>query len=170
MEAGNSEDLEEYEVIENLVNKLRTYCINGDISVVVLRTFIKDNIPPKFTKDVLREVSMLCDNKNISLDIVKCLLEYYPEGISISDCYDDGDLERDAYYVYPLHVACKNKHCSSDIFNFLIERHPAALRHISKMDQHHDSGPPLHFYLYYRPFSNMDFELVSKMRQIPKLG
>jgi len=106
---------------------------------------------------------MLCDNKNISLDIIKCLLEYYPEGISISDCYEDGDHERDAYYMYPLHVACKNKHCSSDIINFLIEKHPAALRHISKMDQYRDSGPPLHFYLYYRPFSNMDMELVSKM-------
>jgi len=121
MEAGNSEDLdEEYEVIENLVNELRVYVDNKNSEGVEgLNKFIKDNIPPKLTQDVLREASMLCDNKNISLDIIKCLLEYYPEGISISDCYEDGDHERDAYYMYPLHVACKNKHCSSDnqLFN-----------------------------------------------------
>ena len=164
MEADNSEDLEEYEVIENLVNELRVFVDNkSSEGVEGLHKFIKDNIPPKLTQDVLREASMLCDNKNISLDIIMCLLEYYPEGISISDCYEDGDHERDAYYMYPLHVACKNKHCSSDIINFLIEKHPAALRHISKMDQYRDSGPPLHFYLNYRPFSNMDMELVSKM-------
>ena len=60
MEAGNSEDLEEYEVIENLVNELRAYVDNKNSEGVEgLHKFIKDNIPPKLTKDVLREASML---------------------------------------------------------------------------------------------------------------
>ena len=63
MESISNED--NYEVIDNLATKLRTYCNNGDISSAALRTFIKDNIPTKHLQDVLRESSMLCDSKRI---------------------------------------------------------------------------------------------------------
>jgi len=131
MESISNED--DYEMIEDLATKLRTYCNNSDLSVDALRTFIKDNIPPNKTQDVLREASMLCDSKNISLDIIKCLLEYYPEGISVKN----GEK-------YPLHVACMNKHCPSDVITFLAEKFPEAVRHSSI-----DDGVkfPVHHYL-----------------------
>ena len=67
MESSISNDAE-YEMIENLADNLRTYCNNNnDLSIVALRTFIKDNIPTKHLQDVLREASMLCDSKNIFL-------------------------------------------------------------------------------------------------------
>ena len=122
----------DYEMVENLATKLRTYCNNGDMSILALRTFIKDNIPTKYLQDVLREASMF-DSKKISLDVINCLLEYYPEGISVKD----GEK-------YPLHVACMNKHCPSDVIEFLAEKYPAAVRHSSIEDY---VKFPVHYYL-----------------------
>ena len=144
MESVSNED--DYEMIEKLATKLRTYCNNGDLSIDALRTFIKDNIPTKHLQDVLREASMLCDSKNISLDIINCLLEYYPEGISVKN----GEK-------YPLHVACMNKHCPSDVITFLAEKYPAAISHSSIDD---DVNYPLRNYLSYCPYNKIDIEII----------
>jgi len=152
MESSISNE-DDYKMIEDLATKLRTYCNNGDISAVALRIFIKDNIPEKHLQDVLREASMLCGSKNISLDIINCLLEYYPEGISVKNGEE-----------YPLHVACMNKHCPSDVIRFLAEKYPAAIRHSSIED---GVKYPVHNYLdseyYVCPGRKIDMELVLRL-------
>ena len=64
----------DYELAEKFAEYLNQYCNEDGLSITGLRERI-ERIPQTHIQYVLREAYMLCGNKNISLDIIKCLLE-----------------------------------------------------------------------------------------------
>ena len=167
MDDDNSPPVDPWDLAESLEG----YCyINNDkFSIKGLREQL-DRIPKNAIKDVIQCAKMLCTTPNISVEVIKCLLEYHPEAIS-SKCSDETS--------YPLHYACQSTDCAHDVIVFLMEKHPAVLRQFSVIndegvdtsstyigedvydyeDSYQVSGLPLHYYLS-RPTKDIDMKTV----------
>ena len=155
--------------------EFKAYCTTKPITVDGLRERI-NNIPQELYKHVHEHfnlLNMVCSNENVTLEVVKYLLEEYDtEGAS-------KDFETHYWYralcegqkttAYPLHYACKNKSCPNSVVQLLMERCPSALSHVSVVDngvmQPEDdcftAGLPLHYYLSRE--DNIDLETVKWM-------
>ena len=153
----DSVNVDEWELSE----KLEFYGNSKEFSLEGLREQL-DRIPKNVIKDVIQCAKVLCGCRNISVEVIECLLEYHPDVISV-EIIDEA---------YPLHHACMNKHCSHDVIAYLMNQYPAALRHFSYIDEgvdamwvidHHNemgvSGLPLHYYLA-RPSDKIDMDTV----------
>ena len=110
----------------------------------------------------MKESSFLhraCYNKNITRDILNCLLDFYPDASQIAKIiYPDQKTK-----AYPLHLACLNNNCSSAIILDLVKRNPTAISHMCSIHQVIQiSHTPLHCYLS-RP-SNVDLDIVKLLR------
>jgi len=152
------------------------------VSIDGLRERI-NKIPHEFYNHVQEHfnlLQMLCSNENVTLEVVKYLLnEYDTNGASraIDACYSC--IRPDPAIAYPLHFACKIKTCPNSIVQLLIERCPSALSHVSVIDggvridhprissQYGDdniSGVPLQYYLSRE--ENVDLETVKRMVEL----
>ena len=69
-----------------------------------------------------------CRNENVTEEIIRCLLEYFPDATSATDD-EDGCL--------PLHFACYNKNVTLNIIQLIIDAAPATVRSVTN----HDSMP-----------------------------
>ena len=71
-----------------------------------------------------------CINKKISVGIIQCLLEYFPDAASATDKDERS----------PLHCACINPNVTLDIIQLLIDANPASVR-----CEDNDGNTPLHY-------------------------
>jgi len=110
MDDDNSPPTDPWELVE----KLEYYGNSKEFTVDGLREQL-DLIPTNVIEDVVIQCTniMLCECKNISVEVIKCLLEYHPEAIS-SKCSDETS--------YPLHHACESRYCTHDVIAFLMEK------------------------------------------------
>jgi len=109
---------------------------------------------------------MACRNKNVTLEIVKYIIDTFPNpnGEWSSDKFCPCETE-----VYPLHLACCNEDCPSDVIKFLVEHYPSALEQLCTIDEGiHPNHPecyiqglPLHYYLLRD--KNVDFDTVRML-------
>ena len=159
--------------------EFRKYCVFKPMTVDGLRERIS-KIPQEIYKHVHEHfnlLNMVCSNVNVTLEVVKYLLEEYDtEGAS-------KDFETHYWYralcegqkttAYPLHyAACKNKACPNSIVQLLMERCPSALSHVSVVDEGvlepeddcSTAGLPLHYYLSRE--DNIDLETVKRMIEL----
>ena len=117
---------------------------------------------------VCRFLHYACTNKNITLEIVKYLLDTFPN-TKMNEWSTSDFCPNYATEAYPLHLACCNKDCPNEVIMFLVEHYPPALKHLCIVDQginpsHPDfyiQGLPLHFYL--TRTSNVDIDTVKMM-------
>jgi len=137
-----------------------------------------DRIPKELFDDISQHLNMLhmiCSNVNVTLEAVEYLLEHYDsngasKAIDIPK-YDDVIQESSAY---PLHFACKNESCPDSVVQLLIERYPAALDHVSRIDEGvhliHErlshktvAGAPLIYYL--SRGGDLDIDTIKMMNE-----
>jgi len=107
-----------------------------------------------------------CKNKNVTLEIVKYLMDTFPEPQgewSTSNFCPNNETE-----AYPIHCACSNKDCPNDVIRFLVEQDPEALKHLCIVDEgihnHNEfyiEGLPLHYYLARN--LNIDIDIVKML-------
>jgi len=110
-----------------------------------------------------------CWNKNITMDIVKHILNYYPQACRHTTdefCIIRSPVHRTS--AYPLHFACLNSYCHSNVILKVLENNPDAIYHqcviggeIQTGDYDHSTveGLPLHYYLSRE--TNVDLSLVK---------
>ena len=128
--------------------------LDEGFSVEGLRQRI-DGIPHNLVRIVLERTYFLCGSKNISDELVQCVLGYFPEGASLE--FDGGRRLREDSTAFMLHFACANKYCPGSVIETLLAKNPAALRHLACVDgrfidfedfeQIEHAGLPLHYYL-----------------------
>jgi len=97
---------------------------------------------------------VVCENKNVSLDIVRFIYYKWPEAIMLRD---------DPYEALPIHKLCHNEmvddNQSLDILRFMINIDPAMVR----VDDE-ESNLPLHNALTCKPFA------FCKVLNVPRIG
>ena len=163
------------------IAKFEELCSSDDLSIDKLRTMIKE-APQVFNPDgelrVLENSSFLhrvCLNKNITLEIVKYLVDLYEPAL-----HDEIQLPEE-YIVsaYPLHLACYNKDCPNDVLELLIVKcgpKDYFLAHMCFMnidwgktgiDRNTYGGTPLHYYL--SRTSNLDLGIVEQLSSIERV-
>ena len=138
------------EAANPLVGLLEAICTSDELSLKALIGVI-ELIPPH----AVRESSFLhhaCANRKVSLDIVKCLLDKFPEAAHIrTDVFSYGKTT-----AYPIHLACDNEFCPRSVVELLAMRFPQALFHLSIVGDGPltitplfdvTEGLPLHYYL-----------------------
>ena len=147
---------------------IELYCKTKQLTIDGLQKRI-DRIPNELFDDILQRFNMLhmvCSNANVTLEAVEYLLEHYDTNGASKAIETPNAIEKSS--AYPLHFACKNKSCPDSVIQLLIERYPAALNHVSMMDNDgvqvthvrknpypypgrnpmtHIAGIPLHYYL-----------------------
>jgi len=114
----------------------------------------------------------LCFNNNITLEMVKYLLDLYPEAINSSISLPEAEI----FSAFPLHMACRNYECPNEVIQLLLQKeHLYQLTFMSYMGFNWDNtgiiihhgntrahgGLPLHYYLS-RP-SNVDLNIVKQL-------
>jgi len=132
----------------------------GNISHVLYKEL------PESIDEQLPIIHAACMNKNVTLEIIKYLVDTFPDPYgNWTTCQFCPNYESEAY---PLHVACCNKDCPSDVIRFLVEHYPPAIKHLSIVDEgvHHYNvfyveGLPLHYYLSRN--KNVDFDTVKML-------
>ena len=112
-------------------------------------------------------VHTVCRNKNVTLEIVKYLLDTFPDpNREWTTCQFCPNWETESC---PLHLACYNKDCPSDVIRFLVEHYPPALQYACTIDEgiqpdhpeYYIQGLPLHNYLARN--KNVDIDIVKML-------
>jgi len=111
-----------------------------------------------------------CMNKNVTLEIVKYLVDTFPnsEGkwSTFKFCPIDDDIITEAY---PIHCACLNENCPTSVIEYFMDKFPSTLEHLCIVNQGiqpdypdlYISGLPLHYYL--TRTSNIDIDTVKML-------
>ena len=147
-------------------------------------------IPHNLVRCVLERTYFLCGSKNISDELIQCVLEYFPEGASFEIdrgnrlwFHFDGLEFEESSTAFMLHFACENKLCPGSVIETLVAKNPAALRHLAHIDcginardvltnnfddlemgdqdDGYFAGLPLHYYL--ARGANIDLDTVRLM-------
>ena len=164
------------------IQQFERLCSSEDLSLDKLQRMTEG-----ISLDNLHNSSFLhrvCMNKNVTLEIVKYLLELYPQAINCCTDILYNDEEGDHYFIgdvnsaYPLHVACYNDQCPNEVIQFLLAKSSLKL-HVSYMnfewsksdyssyacyDEH--GGYPLHYYL--SRTSNVSLDIVKQLVANPE--
>jgi len=100
-----------------------------------------------------------CMNKNVTYEIIRCLLDIYPNSAAVRS----NDINNNAF---PLHMACSNESCPDSIIKLLMEENPEALGSFCHTigiwpydydpTTHSTGFLPLHYYLTRRKNVNID--------------
>jgi hypothetical protein len=144
---------------ESLVKDLEDFCGSDDLSIDALREKV-DLIPSDadiWSSSFLHKV---CLNNKVTLPIIKCLLDSFPEAANIgTEVFCDVQHANESWATsYPLHLACCNTRCHVSII--LLDNNASALSHLCSVHQQGDRfsfGVPLHYY-FLRPH---DIDLVT---------
>lgn len=109
-----------------------------------------------------------CMNKNVTLDIVKYLMDTFPDPKGEWAAYKFCPANYDTK-AYPIHCACSNKNCPTSVIEYLMDKFPSTLEHLCAIRggvyETHDwevKGLPLHYYLAWNN-SNIDIDIVKMM-------
>ena len=81
-------------------------------------------------KDGNIPLHFLCNNPNVTADMLKCVIEAYSDGAKVKD--KDGNI--------PLHILCKNPNVTADMLKWLLEAYSDGAKVKDK-----DGNIPLHF-------------------------
>ena len=108
-----------------------------------------------------------CMNKNVTLDIIKYLMETFPDPKGEWPAYDlCPNYETTGY---PLHCACSNEDCPTSVIEYLTSELPASIEHLcvirggiyDTFTELYVKGLPLHYYL--SRDKNVDFDTVKML-------
>eukprot|EP00985_Skeletonema_marinoi_P019971 scaffold11644_cov124-Skeletonema_marinoi.AAC.2 len=102
-----------------LSDELFSYCQSEMLSEDGLREIIEHNNDQHDVSDDYSFFRMACCNEECTEEIIRCLLEYFPDAISDAD--NNGKL--------PLHAACLNNYVTIGIIQLLIDAAPDSVRH-----------------------------------------
>ena len=162
----------------NAMKELERLCYSEDLSLPALREKISQLSPGDVTQATYKKhpfLHAMCMNKNVTIEMVECILDSFPDAASWqSDSYNWAEFyDRGRQYVdesrrtsYPLHLACYNQYCSTAIVKLIMNKYPAALQSFTstggvfQSDNFDDvEGLPLHYYLTRK--SNVDINTFS---------
>ncbi|EJK58563.1 hypothetical protein THAOC_21302 [Thalassiosira oceanica] len=129
------------------------FCQGGDLTVSLLRKkleaspedIVRGNLKPD-TKYDLTLLHCVCSNPRVTLDIVRYLVDIYPE--AVRDGSHDGRL--------PLHEACRIETCPDDVIEYLVDLHPDALG--VSWARAYAAGLPLHCLLLRKASNRYEVE------------
>ena len=147
--------------INKLIKIIMKYCMGEVVDVEGLRgkthNFSSEVVHEAISRSHLLHFLLMTD-VDVSLEVVKYLVELAPESISTVGIGEDSEDFLDEYYrsefwtdmvgALPLHIACnKNSDCSDSIIKFLFQKYPSAAKQswISESGGRHEL--PLHLYL-----------------------
>jgi len=159
------------------IDHFEELCSSTDLSLEELRRMSEG-----ISLDNLHNSSFLhrvCMNRNVTLEIVKYLLDLYPKAINCCmDILNDPHFNVNVNSVYPLHVACYNKECPNEVVQLLLQRDCRnQLTQIcnidydygkTRLDCEHHGGTPLHYYL--SRTSNVDLGVVKELMSASPAG
>lgn len=107
-----------------LVDELNKLCGSDSLSIESLRDKIKD-VSDDHAVDAIRKSRFFhraCFNDTVTLEIIQCLLDFYPEAATI--CIGG---------VYPLHLACVNGGCPNAVVKLVLEKNPSAAKQTAEI-------------------------------------
>ena len=155
------------------IEEFEELCSSEDLTIEKLRRM--PDIDLSAVSDDLYNSSFLhrvCMNEKVTLEMVKYLLDLYPQAINhrmdITNDYPEVES------AYPLHLACYNKECPDEVITLLIEEGDeyilASMCYMNSNwtrsdiwveDDKGAGGTPLHYYL--SRTSNIKVAIISKM-------
>ena len=151
------------------IKELEEFCGSDDLSVDELRRMTKGSYDLEGSSCIHR----VCLNKNVTLEIVKYLLDLYPSAMhSLMDIPD-----RHIFSAYPLHMACCNKKCPNEVIQLLLDKIEGSQSEtvseticlmkfdygdtgIELREDEYHVGAPIHYYL---STSNVDLNIVKQL-------
>ncbi len=155
------EPAEQLYKINKLIKIIMNYCMEGVVDVEGLRekthNFSSEVVHEAISRSHLLHFLLMTDD-NVSLEVVKYLVELAPESISTVGIGEDSEDFLEEYYrsefwsdmvgALPLHIACnKNSDCSDSIIRFLFQKYPSAAKQIWISESGNLHSLPLHLYL-----------------------
>lgn len=167
------------EMMNTIIKELNDLCGSDSLSLTALHEKISQlpttgNIDDAYDAyDENPFLHTMCLNKNVTLDMVKYVLEKgrgLPDLISWDSHVVDNERSNNAndeFGAYLLHCACYNKHCPGSVIEFLLEENASPIRIASKVNygvlDRGVKGLPLHYYL--ARASNIDIEIVRLLAE-----
>jgi len=138
--------------MEELNNLCDQWHDSDVLSLATLRQKISQLSIGDVTKETYNEhpfLHELCMNKNVTLQMVECILDTFP---SISSWLTYKLCPNYKTEGYPIHCACYNEHCPDSVIRLLYKQYAAATKWLSTVgDGVHTidkvKGLPLHYYL-----------------------
>ena len=146
------------------MEELNNLCGSDSLSLTALREKVSQLPSAGDIEEAYGEYPYLhsiCMNKNVTLDMVKYVLDKLPDLISWdTHAFDD----KFAFGAYALHCACHNEHCPSSVIVLILKEHTsppvAKISKIkSKLHKWGVMGLPLHHYL--SRTCNIDIDIVK---------
>eukprot|EP00984_Skeletonema_dohrnii_P010078 scaffold3907_cov76-Skeletonema_dohrnii-CCMP3373.AAC.5 len=116
--SGEGSDNDSWQSADCLSDELFSYCQSEMLSEDGLREIIEHNNDQHDVRDY-EFFRMACCNEKVTEEIIRCLLEYFPDAISDAD--NNGKL--------PLHAACLNNYVTIGIIQLLVDAAPDSVRH-----------------------------------------
>eukprot|EP00986_Skeletonema_menzelii_P010670 scaffold5284_cov110-Skeletonema_menzelii.AAC.1 len=107
-----------------LANELFELCKSESLSTEGLRELIeRHGLTPNNHNHVsnYKFFRSACNNERVNEEIIRCLIEYFPDAVSTT--YNNG--------LSPLHYACYNKSVTGNIIRLLIDAAPASVRSVT---------------------------------------
>jgi len=171
-----------FELAYGHVKELDELCASDNLSLSALQQIIDildesdiQNISRVLYKEEMAEtyeyeykfLHKACMNKKVTLDIVKYLMDTFPDpkGEWAANKFCPANYDTKAY---PIHCACSNKNCPTSVIEYLMDKFPSTLQHLCAIRggvyETHDwdvKGLPLHYYLAWN--SNIDIDIVKMM-------
>ena len=123
--------------VDELSGELLQFCLSDSLSEEGLRKIIdKYELTPDHNRHGDYNFGnaffffAACDNERVTEEIIRLLIEYFPDAPS----------KIDTAGLMPLHYACCNNNMTANIIQLLIEAAPDSVRHA-----HKDGELPIHF-------------------------
>ena len=114
-------------LLQVLVKDLEDCCGSDSISLNALQEkirFIPSNAVQKSSF-----LHQACSNKNITMEIIECLLDVYPA--AANNCTDVVIPNKsDPTRAYPLDLVCCDDYCPSSVIDLLLKKNPSARRQV----------------------------------------
>jgi len=115
-----------------------------------------------------------CLNKNVTLEVVRYLLDEFPGIEKVMWCYHGDEIyfHEDVSAGHPLHLCCYNQYCPTSVIELMIKIYPSALSHYSSIQfvdnfdidySEYYKICPLMYYL--TRTSNLDIDVVKMLVQ-----
>lgn len=147
-----------------LIKDVERLCSSDQLALAPLKEKIKiiSTLSSPYSSPMLhsRMLFNACGNKNITVEIMECILEV----CDVNRSYFNSELNTT---LKPICMACTNNDCPTSVIELLIEKGRSALDHLSLLGNFGSiegvQGLPLHFYLMMREASCIDVEVIKKL-------
>ena len=116
---GNSSNQSLGALLEELTKFCRSESLSEDgLREIIERHGVVPNNDPNMKYDFFHYA---CDNEKVTEEIIRCLLEYFPNAVK--------DVEDDRFEQLPLHNICHNKNATLGMVQLLIDAYPESVGH-----------------------------------------